>query len=299
MKIKNIVLFFILTTILIACDENSLAPFASEFPSVDERFMMSMSYNNLNSYATIRVPNKDYKIYVCTDTHVAGEGLHKTLKTFISLYKNDKDCPAACCLGDLVEADQPYDRFFAAFDGIKEHPNKRDTMFTVLGNHDIFYKQFYAYRYHIAQTTSYYFVVESGNTKDLFICLDTATGTLGRIQMEWLKYVLENDAHKYRHIIVFTHVNLFRRDNTYADISTTSIEETYELMSLFKQYGVKQVWAGHDHARDEFIHGKVKYITIDSMEEDNPNAAYMILHVGEELNNTFHPIRAIQEEMYP
>ena len=299
MKIKNIFLSLIFITLLTSCDENSLAPFASNYPSVDVRFRGSMTYNNLNSYATIRIPNKDYKIYVCTDTHVAGQELNKTLKTFISLYKSDRDCPVACCLGDLVEADQTYEPFVAAFDGIKEHPNKTDTMFYCIGNHDIFYNQYYAYHHHIAKTTTYYFVVESGNTKDLFICLDTATGTLGRLQMEWLRSLFESEARKYRHIIVFTHVNLFRRDNTYADISTTSIEETYELMSLFKQYGVKQVWAGHDHARDEFIHGKVKYITIDSMEEDAPNAAYMILHVGDELNNTFHPIRAAQEEMYP
>ena len=70
MKIRNIFLSLILTTLLVACDENSLAPFASNFPSVDERFKISMSDDNVNLYDTIRVPNKEYKIYVCTDTHV-------------------------------------------------------------------------------------------------------------------------------------------------------------------------------------------------------------------------------------
>ena len=292
MKIRNIFLSLILTTLLVACDENLLAPFASNFPSVDERFKISMSDDNVNLYDTIRVPNKEYKIYVCTDTHVAGQDLNKTLKTFISLYKSDKDCPAACCLGDIVEANQRYEYFIEAFKDGYDYPCKKNNMFVALGNHDIFYDQYNAFRSHITQRTHYYFVVESNDkVRDLYICLDTATGTLGKIQIEWLKGLLEDEAHKNRHIIVFTHVNIFRRDNTYADISTTSVEETYELMSLFSKYRVKQFWAGHDHARDEFIHGKVKYIMIDSMQEDNPNAAYMILHVGDELRNTYHPIR--------
>lgn len=292
MKIRNIFLSLILTTLLVACDENSLAPFASNFPSVDERFKISMSDDNVNLYDTIRVPNKEYKIYVCTDTHVAGQDLNKTLKTFISLYKSDKDCPAACCLGDIVEANQRYEYFIEAFKDGYDYPCKKNNMFVALGNHDIFYDQYNAFRSHITQRTHYFFVVESNDkVRDLYICLDTATGTLGKIQIEWLKGLLEDEAHKNRHIIVFTHVNIFRRDNTYADISTTSVEETYELMSLFSKYRVKQFWAGHDHARDEFIHGKVKYIMIDSMQEDNPNAAYMILHVGDELRNTYHPIR--------
>lgn len=290
MNTKNLFLSIILITLLTACNEDSLAPFMSNFPSVDERFKISMSYNNL--YDTIRVANKEYKIYVCTDTHVAGEDLNKTLKTFITLYKNDKDCSAACCLGDIVEANQKYEYFTKAFEDGDDYPCKKNNMFVALGNHDIYYDQYNAFRSHISQRTNYYFVVESNdNVSDLYICLDTATGTLGRVQMEWLRGLLENESHKNRHIIVFTHVNIFNRDNTYADISTTSLEETYELMNLFSKYKVKQFWAGHDHARDVFIHGKVKYIMIDSMEEDNPNAAYMILHVGDELRNTFHSIR--------
>ena len=93
MNTKNLFFSIILITLLTACNEDSLAPFMSNFPSVDERFKISMSYNNL--YDTIRVANKEYKIYVCTDTHVAGQDLNKTLKTFITLYKNDKDCSAA------------------------------------------------------------------------------------------------------------------------------------------------------------------------------------------------------------
>ena len=56
MNTKNLFLSIILITLFTACNEDSLAPFMSNFPSVDERFKISMSYNNL--YDTIRVANK-------------------------------------------------------------------------------------------------------------------------------------------------------------------------------------------------------------------------------------------------
>lgn len=300
MKYTTYIIIALISILLSACDENYMAPFVSKYPSVDERFMISISYNNLYGYVTIPVANSEYTIYVCTDTHVTMEEGNKNLKTFIDLYKNDKTCPVACCLGDLVEADQPYTCFVDAFEGISTHPNKRDTMFVAIGNHDIFYNQ-WSYYHQFWPSTCYYFVVKaSEKVKDLYICLDTATGTLGSTQMEWLRYVLqEADKEAYRHIIVFTHINLFRRDNTSGDISTTSIEETYELISLFRKHKVKQFWAGHDHSREEFMHGNVKYIIVDTMEENNENASFMILHVGEELNNTFHHIKPFQQEMYP
>lgn len=291
-----------------ACDKDSMAPFASSFPPVDERFELSQVYNSEHGFATLQAKSKDYNIYVCTDTHLSvkysdiidaqsrGEdplALLSNLSTFIRLYHEDKQCPAAICLGDLVEANNSYEVFRYAIENTPVSPSKKDTMFCTIGNHDIFYNQYYAYQHHISPTATYYFEVKiPGGKKDLFICLDTATGTLGRKQIQWLKDLLEQVDKKqtYRHIIVYSHVNMFRRDNTSADISTTSLEETYELMSLFRKYHVEQFWAGHDHSREEFLHGGVKYIIVDSMEEQSKDAAFMILHVGDELNNTFHLI---------
>ena len=108
--------------------------------------------------------------------------------------------------------------------------------------------------------------------------------------MNWLRDLLASSFSEYRHIIVFTHVNLFRRDNTYGDISNFPIEESTELMGLFTKYHVKQVWTGHDHAREEFSIGGVTYINIDHMKDRYPDASYMILHVGDQLENTFHNI---------
>lgn len=277
------------------CDNDSLAPFSSKAPSVDERFLESMEYNNRVGYPTLKVKDDEYRIYVCTDTHIHGKGTK--FQQFIQLYHDDRDCPAAVHLGDLVESSESYDHFVDLLEEVPASPSKKDTMFVTLGNHDIFYAQWQSFTEHWPASV-YYFVVESsGKTKakDLFICLDSAQGKIGAKQLNWLKWVLANSQGNYRHVIVFSHVNIFRRDNTSADISTTALEETYELMWLFTHYGVKQFWSGHDHSREEFTEGNVKYIIVDSMEDDNQDAAYMILHVGEQLNNTFHFIGREEE----
>ena len=278
----------VLTLLYSGCSKDAMSLFEGVVPPVDKRFEKSMYFNDLHGYTTLKVRDDSYRIYVCTDTHVKDST--KTLRKFIQLYHDDRDCPAAVHVGDLIESDETYRTFVQAFADTPPSPSKHDTMFVAIGNHDIFYKQWYDYTY-FWPTSTYYFVVQSqGKTKakDLYVCLDSAQGKIGLLQMKWLKDLLKTSASEYRHIIVFSHVNIFRRENTSADISTTALEETYELMWLFSEYGVKQFWAGHDHSREEFTEGGVKYIIIDSMKEGEPEAAYMILHVGSQLNNTFH-----------
>ena len=290
MKRKIYILLCVLAVVA-GCDENSGALFRSTAPSADERFALSMQYNDREGYTTIQARDDEYSVYVCTDTHVAT--VNTKLQAFIQLYRDDRTCPVAVCLGDLIEADHSYIWFVDAFKHIKTNPSKPDTMFVTIGNHDVFYDQWHNYTQYWP-TSTYYFVVETNGKnkgKDLFICLDTAQGTLGRKQLTWLKELLDwADGERFRHIIVYSHINIFRRDNMFADISTVSLEETYELMSLFTEHNVEQFWAGHDHGREEFTHGNVKYIIVDSMKEEEDSSAYMVLHVGKEINNTFHTI---------
>lgn len=288
-KLIYICIVAIVALLFNSCDEDMGALVNSKTPTVNERYKQYMKYNLEHGYTTIQVHDDEYTVYVCTDTHVATE--NTKLQTFIQTYRKDKTCPVAVCLGDLIEANHSYYWFKEAFNHVKTLPSKPDTMFVTIGNHDVFFNQWEHYLEYWP-TAMYYFVVETNGknkAKDLYICLDNAQGSLGELQLGWLRYVLSGHD-KYRHIIVYAHVNIFRRDNTSADIATVSLEETYELMSLFSQNGVEQFWSGHDHAREEFTHGNVKYIIVDSMEEENYNSSYMILHVGDKLNNTFHHI---------
>lgn len=289
MKKRYIYIAVLVALFFSSCDENMGALVKSHTPTVNQRYQQYINYNSEHGYTTIQVHDDEYTVYVCTDTHVAT--VNKKLQTFIQTYRNDKTCPVAVCLGDLIEADRSYFWFKEAFDHVKTNPAKPDTMFVTIGNHDVFFDQWNNFIQYWP-TAMYYFVVETNGknkAKDLYICLDNAQGTFGELQIKWLKQTLANHD-QYRHIIVYAHINIFRRDNTSADIATVSLEETYELMSLFAQNGVEQYWSGHDHSREEFSHGGVKYIIVDSMEEENNESAYMILHVGKELNNTFHQI---------
>ncbi len=278
--------------IFCGCNEDYLSPFKSHPPAPAERFALSMEYNNKHGYADIRVPNEQYNIYVCTDTHIASS--NTTFARFVELYRNDIHCPVACCLGDLVEATYPYDIFVSAINETPANPEKSDTLFVTPGNHDLFFKQWESF-IRIWKTSVYYFTVSCPNgIKDLYICLDSAHATLGRKQLAWLvKTLQDSQTNTYRHTIVYTHVNIFRRDNTYNDISTFALEESEELMALFSTYQVEQVWMGHDHGRDIFCQGGVKYILVDSF-MDNKTGSYMVLHVGEHLYNTFHLISDAQ-----
>jgi len=260
-------------------------------PSVNERFTSSMEYNSTHGYAVLKVPDGDYRIYVCSDTHL--DKTADNFKRFIRLYHDDADCPAAVALGDLVEACETYDFFVQAQNETPAPAGKQDTMFVTPGNHDLYRNQWANYKKHWP-TSTYYFVVEvqdSVKTKDLYICLDSAQGTLGTLQLRWLRDLLASARNTYRHIFIFTHVNMYSRDNTYADISTLPLEETMELMDLFSRCGVAQYWSGHDHGRELFSIGGVTYIIVDTLKDPYPEPAYMIVHVGEKVENTFHSIK--------
>lgn len=289
---KKIAFYLIFVSFCMVSCLNAGALFEHSYPSVDECFASSMNYYHQQGeqYPEMEVKTDGYKVYVFSDSHVAY--YNSVLTAFRDTFMADIDAPVAICLGDLVEANQSYFWFCQPFEYQSEPRNKFDTLFVALGNHDLFYNQ-YDYFIERFKTTIYRFTIRTKDgSRDMFICLDTAHGSLGRRQLDWLRnqlmYAKETG---YRNIFVYTHVNLVRSDNTHADASTVALEESFELMSLFSQYGVRQFWAGHDHARDGFMQGGVQYILLESMREADEHPGYMVLHVSpSSINNTFHVI---------
>ncbi len=110
-------------------------------------------------------------------------------------------------------------------------PKKNDIeSFLTVGNHDLYFngwKEFYA-RF---GASVYYFTVKTPLASDLFICLDTGSGTLGEKQMKWLTKLLASERKKYRHCVVFTHVNFFRTRHTGS--TNPPVEELQLLMDCF------------------------------------------------------------------
>jgi predicted phosphodiesterase len=162
--------------------------------------------------------------------------------------------------------------------------------FPVVGNHDIthngwalwsslFHSSFYEV-YVLADITS-----DDTYLYDHFIFLDTASGTLGREQVELIEQGVFDSMYdqeigmKTRHTFIFSHTNIFRpRAVEFA--STFAREEMFFLLDKFAEWNASMVFLGHVHKWDyEKVNG-VEYLTLDSMcEANNPNPGDYLVRV--------------------
>lgn len=150
--------------------------------------------------------------------------------------------------------------------------------FPVVGNHDIthngwalwsniFHSSFYDIGVIIIDT-------EGKISFDHFIFLDSASGTLGKEQVDLIEKgvldgkALEAEGHKMRNTFVFSHTNIFR-PSSLQFASTFPREETFFLLNQFAKWNATIVFCGHVHKWDSQEVGGVQYITLDSMSENN------------------------------
>jgi predicted phosphodiesterase len=142
-------------------------------------------------------------------------------------------------------------------------------VFMVPGNHDLYYEGFDIYKSKFGRTI-YDFKI--GKTQ--FIFLDTANGTLGNLQKNWLEDRLKNT--NANNIFIFTHYCLF--DSEYLSYTDWSFpEEKYYLIDLFDKYNVNYYICGHLHLNAQSEIRGVDYITIKNM---SSNAGDVFLKVS-------------------
>lgn len=256
--------------------------FSPNGETVQVRFAQSMAYNDTVGEIHLDMHADDYVIYVCTDSHITRKS-HKLLDYFIDQYNAASTPKLALHLGDHIDGQKNY----PCVDSILNLAN--DHLFNALGNHDIYFKQWPIYRSYF-HTSTYWFDTNNGNKKlDLFICLDSAEGSLGVDQTNWLKKLLEAKSQEgYRRIIVFTHTHLWKLDGSQGHTSNMALEETYELTSLLAQYNVEFVWCGHQHARQSVIFKGVNYLVLDSSKDSEEGQAYMTVEMGENCFYHYH-----------
>ena len=257
-------------------------------PEVSTRFEQSMAYNDSVGIPAVVVPSADYRVYVCTDSHI--DSIPTNLTTFVQAATADTLCPLLLHLGDLVNAQGhiPYAVSLLT-------PNQSPlTTFLALGNHDIYFNQWDEWRSYFGTSVYWFYTMLPDSTiLDRFICLDSAEGTLGTAQLQWLRELLTTNHlplttnHPFRHTIVFTHTHLFKRDNSQGHTSNYAIEETYELTSLLEQGGVDMYWCGHDHSREITDYAGFTSIVVDAIEDHYPPAFYMIADLSDEINYRF------------
>lgn len=286
---KKIIYLLFVTLLFIQCKEGNLdwaGMWNGESPYTDTRFENSMEYNSTHGYRTIIVPNEDYRIYVCSDTHVDSTNRHLT--KFVQLYRADDNCPIALHLGDFINANHNYPKFVEAY------ANETKETFFCLGNHDLYYNQWEEFKKYFG-TADYWFDTHTmdGKKLDCFICFDSANGTLQVKERKWLKNLLkEKSKEGYRHIIVFTHTNMFMVYSAHGAGANAGypIEEVYELADMFASNGVEMYWCGHEHARESMHFNGVEYITVGTLQDSVEPVYYMVAEMGEHLSYHFEKL---------
>ena len=286
-------LLFVLSVTLTACGPDARLDMAGMFagcsPKIDDRFTESQVYNNQHGFCTLQAPAEDYHVYVCTDTHIT-----KTQKrwiNFIETYRQDMLCPVAVHLGDIIDAQNYFDEMYSAYQAVPVNPAKPDTLMAVAGNHDIYFKQWPQF-IELFKTCTYYFIVcTPSGAQDLFICYDSADGTVGTKQLQWLAETLQwADTQDFRHIVACTHTHFFKRDYSQGHTSNYTIEETYALLNLFAKHQVEMVWSGHDHAREVTKVKGMTCIVVDSMKDGDKHPFYMLVTMGKSISYEFIPV---------
>lgn len=242
---------------------------------VNKRFAASMEYNGKQGYQTISHDSDEYELYVFSDSHLKKEA-GPNLKAFTAEYvKACGNAPAALFLGDVVDGRDGWDQFVEATGPIRQYGH----LFTTAGNHDLYFGQWpeYARRF---GTSTYWFEIVCPTARDLYISLDSGSGTLGTDQRAWVENILKEKASQYRHVTVFTHTHFFKVDARQGHTSNYSMEETYDLLDLFSRYGVDMVLTGHKHYREQQSFKGIEYVTLDCLSDDEKQAGYTVCKIG-------------------
>ena len=287
---KNLLYLSLIALVFTSCasDDTTLdiaGLFSPNGEVVGTRFAQSMAYNDSVGEMHLDMGSDDYLIYVCADSHITRKN-HKNLDFFIDQYRAETAPRLALHLGDIIDAQKNY----PCADSILHFAGQTilDTVFATPGNHDIYFRQWSIYR-SFFKTSAYWFDTNNGAKKlDLFICLDSAEGTLGVDQMNWLRNLLANKSKEgYRRIVVFTHTHIWKLDESQGHTSNMALEETYELTSLLGQYGVETVWCGHQHAMQRVVFKNVLYLVLNATKDKEQGQAYMIAEMGNNVNYSF------------
>ena len=271
---------------LSSCGKNIdyLGIFMTFNESPDERFAQSMEYNGEHGYDVVSGVPDNYKVYAMSDIHV--DFSTNNLDRFVSDYLADTvAAPFTLCLGDLINATGHFDLFE---EHVKPVADAGKKIYYCAGNHDLYFDQWKEFFQRFGSSTYWFEVHTAGGFKDLYIALESGSGTLGVDQRDWLEKVLKAKKNQgFRHIIAFTHTHFFKKDMSQGHTSNFNLEETYDLMDLFDRYDLAMVLQGHSHSRDLTIFKEVVYLRIDALEDHYPDAYYTVLEIGNSINYEF------------
>lgn len=260
-KIKIFSLLLIFAGIY-SCDVD-FTGFIRSTDRVEDRFIQSMEYNDNDSTENVIINSSDYSLLAASDLHVGTTiNTEKLLNYYIS-----SDDIALMLVGDIVSGRREHYELFSEITDTITKP-----LFFMIGNHDLYFDGWKSF-YEFFGSSSYYFTVTTSDTSDLYICLDSGGGTLGKSQVAWLKNLLDEQRENYRYCIISSHVNILRTRRT----SSTNplVEEVAFLLDLFAKYDVNLVITGHDHVQDVAKIGNTTILILDAVVDSNPDAGFL------------------------
>lgn len=265
--IKKLAIIFTIAGVQYACiGDTDLTGFVRSTDRIEDRYRSSAEWNKTHLPKKIISEEEDYNLLIAADLHIGDTANYiKFLRHGIQ-----PDIAAMVLVGDIVSGkEKDYETFQRLLPD-----NEVKMSFLLVGNHELYFDGWKHY-FRLFGSSFYYFTIKTPTKEDLYICLDSGSGTLGKSQLSWLKTLLEKNRHTYDKCVIFTHVNFFRDRHTLSTNPLTN--ELLLLMDLFEQYQVNYVIMGHDHVRAVNIIGKTTYLTLDALVDEMPDAGFLKL----------------------
>jgi predicted phosphodiesterase len=281
---------------LTSCEKVSPIGVLVSGTGVEDRVKMSeLYYRDYLSELDVAAADDDYSFLVGADSHVTDDTGRMDEMFDIAIEHGDG---FVAHLGDIADTKPEYyinlskslerakrkymekeytydvstDTYTDEDGNIVDYDEEKFPFFPVVGNHDITHNG-WALWSNIFHSSFYEFNVYLNSEQsvcDHYIFLDSASGTLGKHQIELIEQgILDvGENVKVRHTFVFTHTNLFRPSSVQF-ASTFPREEQYFLLNQFKEWNATIVFCGHVHKWDDREVGGVRYLTLESMSERN------------------------------
>ena len=274
---------------LASCDKVSPTGILIGSTNVDDRVKMSMYYYDQDIegnyyYDVSKSESQEYSVLIGSDSHVYDSSI-RIDEMFEEAYSYGDLFVAHC--GDLADT-QP--EMYTVMENSVDYwmsdsvaktygPDTEPLdFFPVVGNHDVTHNGF-AYFTTIMGTSTYVVnvKVDQSGLRDVHLFLDSASGTMGTIQLDWIMDRVEDDGlDNIRNFYVYTHTNIFRATSGHIEFASTyPREETYSLLNWFNSLdGMSKaqnciVFCGHIHQYDYYRYGGVDYYNLPSMSERN------------------------------
>lgn len=291
MKNKIFVLtnVFIFSFLVLSCDIN-LGRFFFRDPTPNDRV------GSLEDFGKQEVSDSIIRFLVITDLHFGSDKKRAESELFESVSKLQYQQDFIFLLGDLVEVgDKKYYKQCEAFVAklSKSFSNAGFSVpkiFSLIGNHDLYQKGFENWKslnFNQSKGKTFYKfhtnIYSSGKTfTRSWYFLDTASGTLGKDQLDQLQTKLTHDKNPK---IVFSHYPMNTEDtSSFMIFKLSDSREVSILIDLFDKTNVDAMISGHYHYGGGYEYGSFFELCLPSFIQNGDDKSSWCYFELDELN---------------